>query len=138
MRTFVMGYDPYWKFELPSRRQVGRCWFQEEERFLWYSIVQFFSMRSIVPANAYDLGSWLKHIPHKEEFQTFLPNRINWAITWVGTSEYPRPIALNLVGQTRSEKDRNDRRAAKLSAKYWLFSSEKVTNAKNMELDKRR
>ena len=92
MRTFVMGYDPYWKFELPSRRQVGGCWFQEEERFRWYSIVQFFSMRSIVPANAYDLGSWLKAYPTRGGIPNLFAksNKLGHYLGW-----NRRPIALS-------------------------------------------
>lgn len=58
-----MSDDSFRNFNRPTRLNITCCRFQEEKRFLWYSIVQFFGMRCIVPANPNYLVIWVKLDP---------------------------------------------------------------------------
>jgi len=53
--TFVVCQDALRDLQNASMRNIARRGLDEEERLLWYGVVEFFGVGRIVPANGYDL-----------------------------------------------------------------------------------
>jgi len=76
----MMRHNALRYFDLATVGDVTGCRFQEEERLLGYSIVEFFGVFSIVPANRYDLPLLDKWVISIAFCHTFLPVLANEAI----------------------------------------------------------